>query len=62
MSPDSPSIYAPFFTEEERRHLEGIPHDDLTGEIHLLRYLLALVMSKSHPDPQDLELLLQPPI
>ncbi len=51
MPSDSPSIYAQYFTEQERRDLEAVPHDDLTGEIYLLRYLLLLVMSKSPPAP-----------
>jgi hypothetical protein len=59
MSRKTTSLYHPFFTEEERRDLEGIPHDDLTGEIFLQRYLLVMVMSKSPPGPLDFELLLE---
>jgi hypothetical protein len=59
MSTESTHLYHPFFTEEERRDLEHVPHDDLTGEIYLQRYLLVLVMSKSPPAPLDFELLLE---
>jgi len=56
---DAPALYAPWFTEEERRDLEAVPHDDLTGEIYLQRYLLVLVMSRSPSSPLDFELLLE---
>jgi len=59
MSRKTTSLYHPFFTEEERRDLEGIPHDDLTGEIFLQRYLLVMVMSKSPPGPLEFDLLLE---
>ena len=59
MSTKSTGLYHPYFTEEEIRDLEGIPHDDLTGEIHLQRYLLVLVMAASPPAPLDFELLLE---
>jgi len=59
MSRETTSLYHPFFTEEERRDLEGIPHDDLTGEIFLQRYLLVMVMSKSPPAPLEFDLLLE---
>jgi hypothetical protein len=59
MSRKTTSLYHPFFTEEERRDLEGIPHDDLTGEIFLQRYLLVMVMSKSPPGSLDFDLLLE---
>jgi len=59
MSRKTTSLYHPFFTEEERRDLELVPHDDLTGEIFLQRYLLVMVMSKSPPAPLDFELLLE---
>ena len=59
MSRKTTSLYHPFFTEEERRDLELVPHDDLTGEIFLQRYLLVMVMSKSPPAPLDFDLLLE---
>ena len=59
MSRKTTSLYHPFFTEEERRDLEHVPHDDLTGEIFLQRYLLVMVMSKSPPAPLDFDLLLE---
>ena len=59
MSRKTSSLYDPFFTEEERRDLELVPHDDLTGEIYLQRYLLVLIMAKSPPEPLDFELLLE---
>ena len=59
MSTKSTGLYRPYFTDEEIRDLEGIPHDDLTGEIHLQRYLLILVMSKSPPGPLEFDLLLE---
>jgi len=59
MSTESSGLYHPYFTEEEIRDLEGVPHDDLTGEIHLQRYLLILVMSKSPPAPLEFDLLLE---
>jgi hypothetical protein len=58
MSTESTGLYHPYFTEEERRDLEAVPHDDLTGEIYLQRHLLGLVMSESPPD-LDFELLLE---
>jgi len=59
MPSDTPSLYAPWFTEQERRDLEAVPHDDLTGEIYLQRYLLVLVMSRSPSGPLNFELLLE---
>jgi len=59
MPSDTPSLYAPYFTEEERRDLEAVPHDDLTGEIFLQRHLLVLVMSRSPSGPLEFELLLE---
>jgi hypothetical protein len=59
MSRETTSLYHPFFTEEERRDLEGVPHDDLTGEIFLQRYLLVMIMSKSPPAPLEFDLLLE---
>jgi len=56
---DASALYAPWFTEEERRDLQAVPHDNLTGEIYLQRYLLVLVMSRSPSSPLDFELLLQ---
>jgi len=56
---DAPALYSPWFTEEERRDLQAVPHDDLTGEIYLQRYLLVLVMSRSPSGPLDFELLLE---
>jgi len=53
MFSDSPSLYTPWFTEQERRDLDAVPHDDLTGEIDLLRYLLVLVMFKSPSAPLE---------
>jgi hypothetical protein len=58
MSAESSGLYHPYFTEQERRDLELVPHDDLTGEINLQRHLLGLVMSKSPPD-LDFNLLLE---
>jgi len=51
MPTNTRSIYSPYFTEQERRDLEAVPHDDLSGEIYLLRYLLVLVRSESPPVP-----------
>jgi len=59
MSNNTSSLYTPYFTEEERRDLEAVPHDDLTGEIFLQRHLLVLVMSRSPSGPLDFELLLE---
>jgi len=59
MPSDTPSLYAPYFTEEERRDLEAVPHDDLTGEICLQRHLLVMVLAKSPPGPLEFELLLE---
>jgi len=56
---DTLSLYAPWFTEQERRDLETVPRDDLTGEIYLQRYLLVLVMSRSPSGPLDFDLLLE---
>jgi len=53
MPSDTPALYAPWFTEGERRDLQAVPHDDLTGEIDLLRYLLVLVMFKSPSAPLE---------
>jgi hypothetical protein len=58
MSTESSGLYHPYFTEEERRDLEAVSHDDLTGEIYLQRHLLGLVMSESPPD-LDFDLLLE---
>jgi len=59
MSNNTSSLYAPYFTEEERRDLDAVPHDDLTGEIYLQRYLLVIVMSRSPSGPLDFDLLLE---
>jgi len=59
MPSDTTSLYAPYFTEQERRDLDAVPHDDLTGEIFLQRYLLVLVMSRSPSGPLDFDLLLE---
>jgi len=59
MPSETSSLYAPYFTEQERRDLDAVPHDDLTGEIFLQRYLLVLVMSRSPSGPLDFDLLLE---
>jgi len=59
MPSETSSLYAPYFTEQERRDLDAVPHDDLTGEIFLQRHLLVLVMSRSPSGPLDFELLLE---
>lgn len=45
MSTESSGLYRPYFTEEERRYLELVPHDDLSGEINLRRRLLIIISS-----------------
>lgn len=59
MPPDSPSLYACFFTPQERRDLRQVSPDDLTGEINLQRALLVLIQSASPPGPLDFEVQLE---
>lgn len=59
MSPSSSSLYARFFTPQERQDLAQIPPDDLTGEINLQRNLLVLIHSASPAGSTDFKTLLE---
>jgi len=59
MPSDAPALYAPWFTEEERRDLQAVPHDDLTGEIYLLHYQ---VVVKTIKTPSCWKFVAPPPV
>lgn len=59
MPHSSSSLYARFFTSQERQDLEQIPSDDLTGEINLQRTLLVLIQSASPECPIDFKVQLE---